>query len=113
MWFLRRLVFGVFSFRVQLAVNEESNTAVAVKIIPISSDKRRNEEVRKEMCIQKMCNHQNIIRLYGSRQDADYQYLILEYASGGELFDRIGNSYMILKPKYMYMYIEIPHSFSL
>jgi len=37
-----------------------------------------------------MCNHPHIVRLYGSRQDAANQYLLLEYASGGELFDRIG-----------------------
>ena len=37
-----------------------------------------------------MCNHPNIIRLYGSRQDDNSVYLLLEYASGGELFDRIG-----------------------
>jgi serine/threonine-protein kinase Chk1 len=32
----------------------------------------------------------HIIRFYGSRTDGDKQYLFLEYASGGELFDKIG-----------------------
>lgn len=32
----------------------------------------------------------HIIRFYGSRTDGDQQFLFLEYASGGELFDKIG-----------------------
>lgn len=40
-----------FSFRVQLAVSEDSNTAVAVKIIPLTTDKIRNESVRKEVIL--------------------------------------------------------------
>ena len=32
----------------------------------------------------------HIIRFYGTRTVGDKQYLFLEYASGGELFDKIG-----------------------
>ena len=37
----------------------------------------------------------HIIRFYGSRTDGDKQYLFLEYAAGGELFDKIGKWYYI------------------
>jgi serine/threonine protein kinase len=37
-----------------------------------------------------MLHDVHIIRFYGSRTDGDKQYLFLEYASGGELFDKIG-----------------------
>lgn len=37
-----------------------------------------------------MMNHTNIIKFYGCRADAGIQYLFLEYAEGGELYDRIG-----------------------
>ena len=37
-----------------------------------------------------MVNHESIIRFYGQRKCNNFQYLFLEYASGGELFDRIG-----------------------
>ena len=53
-----------------------------------------------------MCNHPNIIRLYGSRQDDNSVYLLLEYASGGELFDRIGKRHHIPNIFYM-LYINI------
>ncbi len=37
-----------------------------------------------------MLNQQNIIKFYGHRRDHQIEYIFLEYASGGELFDRIG-----------------------
>ncbi|KAK7479422.1 hypothetical protein BaRGS_00029339 [Batillaria attramentaria] len=41
------------------------------------------------VCIHRMISHPNIIKFYGVRRDGPVQYLFLEYASGGELFDRI------------------------
>ena len=41
-----------------------------------------------------MISHQNIIKFYGVRKEGDVQYLFLEYASGGELFDRIGEGWL-------------------
>ena len=38
-----------------------------------------------------MLNHENIIKFLGNRREDDIEYIFLEYASGGELFDRIGN----------------------
>lgn len=35
----------------------------------------------------------HIIRFYGSRTDGEKQYLFLEYAAGGELFDKIGMTF--------------------
>ena len=37
-----------------------------------------------------MLNHENIIKFLGNRREDDIEYIFLEYASGGELFDRIG-----------------------
>jgi serine/threonine protein kinase len=35
--------------------------------------------------------HPNIIQLKTYFHELDYVYLIMEYAAGGELFDKIGN----------------------
>lgn len=43
-----------------------------------------------QICIHRMLNHKNIIRFYGYRKASEVEYLFLKYASGGELFDRIG-----------------------
>lgn len=47
--------------------------------------------VQKEVAIHSRLNHPNIIRFFGHRHHNDKYYIFLEYASGGELFDRIGN----------------------
>ncbi|XP_064641120.1 serine/threonine-protein kinase Chk1-like [Lineus longissimus] len=74
---------------VKLAVNVRSEEAVAVKIIDLSKVGSNAEAVRKETIIHKLQNHDNIIKFYGHRTEDKIQYLYLEYASGGELFDRI------------------------
>ena len=43
---------------------------------------------RKEICVHRMLSHENIVKFYGHRKAEQVQYLFLEYASGGELFDR-------------------------
>lgn len=38
----------------------------------------------------KMLKDSHVIRYYGQRTCGNLHYLFLEYADGGELFDRIG-----------------------
>ena len=42
------------------------------------------------MCIMRMLRHENVVRFFGQRSSDDINYLFLDYADGGELFDRIG-----------------------
>lgn len=46
--------------------------------------------VKKEVCIQKILQNPHILRYYGKRSQGSIEYIFLEYAAGGELFDRIG-----------------------
>lgn len=39
-----------------------------------------------------MLNHSNIVRFFGHRKEGPTMYLFLEYCTGGELFDRIGET---------------------
>ncbi|NWW90231.1 CHK1 kinase, partial [Rhynochetos jubatus] len=75
--------------RVQLAVNRRTEEAVAVKIVDMKRAADCPENIKKEICINKMLNHENVVKFYGHRRDGATQYLFLEYCSGGELFDRI------------------------
>jgi serine/threonine protein kinase len=43
-----------------------------------------------QVTIHRLLDHKNIIKFYGVRIEDDIQYLFLQYASGGELFDKIG-----------------------
>uniref|UniRef100_H2Y7A8 Serine/threonine-protein kinase Chk1 n=1 Tax=Ciona savignyi TaxID=51511 RepID=H2Y7A8_CIOSA len=63
--------------------------AVAVKIVDLKKAKLSLNLIKKEIAIHKMLHHENVIKFYGTRKEADYQYMFLAYASGGELFDRI------------------------
>ncbi|KAK8783693.1 hypothetical protein V5799_009940 [Amblyomma americanum] len=73
---------------VKLLVNRTTQEAVAVKVLN-SDHPEAAENFRKEICVHRMLNHENIIKYYGHRKDGNHQYIFLEYASGGELFDRI------------------------
>ncbi|XP_063799852.1 serine/threonine-protein kinase Chk1 [Pseudophryne corroboree] len=74
---------------VQLAVNRKTEEAVAVKIVDLKRKADCPENIKKEICINKMLNHTNIVKFYGHRKEGNIQYLFLEYCRGGELFDRI------------------------
>nr|XP_020633619.1 serine/threonine-protein kinase Chk1 [Pogona vitticeps] len=74
---------------VQLAVNRRTEEAVAVKIVDMKRALECPDQIKKEICINKMLNHENIVKFYGHRREGTIQYLFLEYCSGGELFDRI------------------------
>ncbi|NWR62285.1 CHK1 kinase, partial [Bucorvus abyssinicus] len=75
--------------RVQLAVHRRTEEAVAVKMVDTKRAADGPENIRKEICIHKMLNHENVVRFYGHRREGATQFLFLEYCSGGELFDRI------------------------
>ncbi|XP_064617026.1 serine/threonine-protein kinase Chk1-like [Liolophura sinensis] len=86
--FVQTLGEGAYG-EVKLAVNTETQEAVAVKIIDLERTPGAMDNVRKEICVHKLLNHEHIIKFYGCRKEGSIQYLFLEYASGGELFDRI------------------------
>ncbi|KAG9333099.1 hypothetical protein JZ751_013523 [Albula glossodonta] len=75
---------------VRLLVNRKTEEAVAVKVVDTSRAKDCPENVKKEVCVNKLLSHPNIVRFFGHRREGHTQYLFLEYCSGGELFDRIG-----------------------
>uniref|UniRef100_A0A8D2LUE6 Serine/threonine-protein kinase Chk1 n=1 Tax=Varanus komodoensis TaxID=61221 RepID=A0A8D2LUE6_VARKO len=74
---------------VQLAVNRRTEAAVAVKILDKKLAIECPERIKKEICINQMLKHENIVKFYGYRQEGTVHYLFLEYCRGGELFDRI------------------------
>lgn len=77
-------------YRVKLVINKTTNEPVAVKMIDIKKHPDAREAVRKETTIHRLLSNPNIIQYFGKRSEATMEYIFLEYASGGELFDRIG-----------------------
>jgi serine/threonine-protein kinase Chk1 len=88
-WFIEQtLGEGAFG-DVKLLVNRRTKAEVALKLVDMKEHPDAGDVVAKEIQIHKMLIHDNIIRFYGSRREGHTEYLFLEYASGGELFDRI------------------------
>lgn len=94
-------MFVCFVFdRVKLLVNKRTGDTVALKSINLKNRAKLEEHcvtakelekmVTKEMTIHVNLQHENIIKFYGSRVDDSQIFMFLEYAQGGELYDRIG-----------------------
>lgn len=63
-----------------------------MKMVDLEKHPDAMVSVKKEVCIQKILAHPNILKFFGKRTQGHIEYIFLEYASGGELFDRIGES---------------------
>ena len=83
---------GKFS-EVYLAREKKTNYIVALKILNKSEISRLGAErlIVREIKIHSCLNHENIIKLYGFFHNERNIYLILEYASDGELYQELQN----------------------
>ena len=66
---------------------------MAIKIIEkanVKTMKQRNS-VQREVRLSKLLYHPHIVKVYGIFENDEKIYIIMEYASGGELFDYIVN----------------------
>lgn len=82
--------FHLIVSRVKLLLNRQTGEAVAMKMVDLKKHPDAANSVKKEVCIQKILQDPHILRYFGKRSQGDIEYIFLEYASGGELFDRIG-----------------------
>ena len=89
--------FGV----VRIATHILTNEKVAVKILNKKriSEKSDKTRVEREIKILKLLHHNNIIQLYSVIQTSTTIYLIMEYASGKELFDYINSKKKLKEPE--------------
>lgn len=74
---------------VKLLINRQTGEAVAMKMVDLKKHPDAASSVKKEVCIQKILQDQHILRFFGKRTQGEIEYIFLEYAAGGELFDRI------------------------
>lgn len=69
----------------------QTNEFRAIKVIPNSTllENRQKIALEREIEIMKGLNHKNIVKLYDHVMSSQYNYLILEYCSGGDLGKKI------------------------
>nr|AAC13566.1 Ser/Thr kinase [Drosophila melanogaster] len=74
---------------VKLLINRQTGGGCGMKMVDLKKHPDAANSVRKEVCIQKMLQDKHILRFFGKRSQGSVEYIFLEYAAGGELFDRI------------------------
>lgn len=92
--FSSKLGSGAFG-SVRLAIQKATNQKRAIKTIQkyrICEDLREKAQFFNEVDILRQTDHPNIVRLYEFFEDEENYHLVLEYISGGELFDYIVKS---------------------
>ncbi|KAG2178655.1 hypothetical protein INT44_001808 [Umbelopsis vinacea] len=88
---LQTLGEGEFG-KVKLAIHSETGQEVAIKLIrrqSIGSSSSRLNKVHREISVLKVLHHPYIVKLYDVVETEKYIGIILECASGGELFEYI------------------------
>ncbi|CAF2338342.1 unnamed protein product [Brassica rapa] len=88
----KTIVQGTFA-KVRYAKDIETGESVALKII--DKDKllktKMSEQIKKEICTMMLINHPNAVQLYEVLASKTKIYIVLEFISGGRLFDQIKN----------------------
>ncbi|KAJ4708252.1 Non-specific serine/threonine protein kinase [Melia azedarach] len=81
---------GTFA-KVKFAQNRETGESVAMKILAKSTILKHKmvDQIKREISIMKIVRHPNIVRLHEVLASRSKIYIILEFVTGGELFDKI------------------------
>ncbi|KAL2136500.1 hypothetical protein VTI74DRAFT_3325 [Chaetomium olivicolor] len=80
--------------KVKLGWKQEGGVQVAIKLIKkdqLGGNPTRMAKIMREVAILKQLTHPNIVRLHKMEESERHYGIVLEYASGGELFDYILN----------------------
>ncbi|KAF9901051.1 hypothetical protein EC991_006586 [Linnemannia zychae] len=95
---------------VKLARHRRTNEQVAIKIISKASLANRaavNRGIEREIAIMKLINHPHVIRLYDVYETDKELFLIMEYVSGGELFEYLVNKGRLEEPEALRFFQQI------
>lgn len=81
---------GTFA-KVKFAQNTETGESVAMKILDRSTIIKHKmvEQIKREISIMKLVRHPYVVRLHEVLASRTKIYIILEFITGGELFDKI------------------------
>ncbi|CAH1154167.1 unnamed protein product [Phaedon cochleariae] len=89
-WLCYNTILGEGAYgEVKLLIHKKSQEKIACKIIDHHKYKDASAAINREVTIHKLLDHENIIKYFGRRQEPLKEYIFLEYAAGGELFQLI------------------------
>lgn len=81
--------------KVKLAEDRETGKRVAMKIIKKSIFQEEPElaiKIRREISLMRLFDHPHLLQLVDVMESSKHLYIVLEYASNGELFDYLVDS---------------------
>ncbi|XP_042406107.1 CBL-interacting protein kinase 32-like isoform X2 [Zingiber officinale] len=83
---------GTFA-KVKFARNIETKEPVAIKILDKEKVLKHKlvEQIKREVATMKLIKHPNVVRIYEVMGSKSKIFIVLEFATGGELFDKIVN----------------------
>ncbi|KAG9148637.1 hypothetical protein Leryth_019147 [Lithospermum erythrorhizon] len=83
---------GTFA-KVKFARNSETQEPVALKIMDKDKVLKHEmaEQIKREIATMKLIKHPNVVRLYEVMASKTKIFIVLEFVTGGELFDKIVN----------------------
>ncbi|KAG0489445.1 hypothetical protein HPP92_006308 [Vanilla planifolia] len=83
---------GTFA-KVRFARNTQTGEPVAIKILAKEKVLKHKlvEQIEREIAIMKLIKHPNVVRLQEVMGSKSKIFIVLEYVTGGELFDKIVN----------------------
>ncbi|XVE59826.1 hypothetical protein DITRI_Ditri05aG0078000 [Diplodiscus trichospermus] len=83
---------GTFA-KVKFARNSETGEPVALKILDKEKVLKHKmaEQIKREIATMKLIKHPNVVRLYEVMGSKTKIFIVLEFVTGGELFDKIVN----------------------
>jgi serine/threonine protein kinase len=100
-------------FRVYRARNPAKRELVAIKVIAVPDGQNLDKRVLREVRVHKSLKHTNVLELIASSDDrgekggiqnwagAPVFGIVLEYAAGGDLFDKIGTVSLFIDVSYI------------
>ena len=106
--FIETIGEGAFG-KVKLAIHIPTGEKVAIKILEKSliNGKEELKRIEKEIKYLKKFNHPNIIQIYEVVENKTSFCIIMEYASGGELFNYIVKKEHIKEKEASFFYYQI------
>ena len=99
---------GTFS-KVKLGIHKVTNQKVAIKILEKSKilEKDDLERIIREMDIIRQLKHPNIAKVYEMCESDDFFFIMMEYCSGGELFNYIVKNQRLSEDETSYFFYQI------
>ena len=106
--FIKTIGKGTFG-KVYLAIHLPTREYVSIKILEKSciNDKEDLDRLQKEIKYLKIFNHPNIIQIYEVIENPKNYYIVMEYVSGGELYNYIVDNDKLTEKESSFFFTQI------